>query len=126
MFSIFRIFHCPHCKRCTLRFEKHSYLVNRCIGANNAPYYYLHIILENVNTFIVFWSLMITFEERIDADLVFFIIYLFCGFAHQLHYLKKFIVITISMITNETIFEREKAMNIHWKNERQISMMERM
>lgn len=49
---------------------------------------------------------MITFEERIDSDLVFFILYLSCGLGHFLHYVKKFIDFTKSMLTGETFHER--------------------
>lgn len=94
MAAIFRVFHCPHCKHCCHRYEKHSYLVNRCIGANNVAYYWLHCLLEVLNTGIVFWALLITFEERIDSDLVFFILYLTTGIGHFFHFFKKFYQIT--------------------------------
>jgi hypothetical protein len=123
---VFRVFHCPHCRRCTMKYEKHSYLVNRCISANNLPLYYLHILVENVNIFIVFWSLILTFDERIDSDLIYFIMYLTCALAHQCLYFKKILVHTKTMLTGETLHERNMGMKLHFKNDRQVSMMERM
>ena len=101
-----------------MRYEKHSYLVNRCIGASNVGLYWIHLLLEVVNSFIVFWALMITFDERIDADLIFFILYLACGIGHFAHYLKKFIDVTISMVTGETLHERQFGLKIHYKNDK--------
>lgn len=92
--------------------------MNRCIGANNIPYYYLHLLLEVLNTSIVFWALMQTFEERIDSDLVFFIMYLTVGVGHELHFLKKLYNVTRSMVTNETENERIMGFKLHYKNDK--------
>jgi hypothetical protein len=85
-----------------MKFEKHSYLVNRCIGASNLPLYWIHIVIELINTSIVFWSLFIIFEERIDSDLVFYILYLICGIGHEGLYLKKLYLHTRTMVTGES------------------------
>lgn len=90
------------------------------------PYYWLHLLLEVLNTSIVFWALIITFEERIDSDLVFFIMYLTVGFGHELHFLKKLFNVTRSMLTNESEHERNFGFKLHYKNDKQLSMMERM
>lgn len=49
---------------------------------------------------------MVTFNDRIDADLIFFIFYLIDGIGHEFLYLKKFIVHTKTMLTGETLHER--------------------
>jgi len=54
----------------------------------------------------VFWSLIITFEDRIDADLIFFILYLTVGIGHEGIYFKKIFVHTRTMLTGETLHER--------------------
>lgn len=82
------------------------YRVNRCIGAKNLPLYWIHILIELINTTIVFCALMVTFNDRIDADLIFFIFYLIDGIGHEFLYLKKFIVHTKTMLTGETLHER--------------------
>mmetsp|Transcript_40339 Transcript_40339/g.38815 ORF Transcript_40339/g.38815 Transcript_40339/m.38815 type:complete len:208 (+) Transcript_40339:290-913(+) len=89
-FVVLRCFHCVHCRKCTLRYEKHSYLVNRCISANNIGLYHMFVTTELFNTSIVMWAILVTFEQRIDADLVFFIFYLACVIGHEGLYIKKF------------------------------------
>mmetsp|Transcript_41141 Transcript_41141/g.30256 ORF Transcript_41141/g.30256 Transcript_41141/m.30256 type:complete len:216 (+) Transcript_41141:637-1284(+) len=121
-----RCFHCPHCRKCTLRYEKHSYLFNRCISANNIGLYYLFTCVELLNTSIVFWAVLVTFEDRIDTDLVFFIFYLATAIGHEFLYIKKFCQLTETMVKGETMHERENKLKLHYKMEKQLSMMDRM
>lgn len=80
--------------------------MNTCISANNLPLYYMHIVAELFNTIIVFAAIITTFDERIDSDLLFFILYFFCGCGQLGLYLKKFLVHTKTLLTNETLHER--------------------
>ncbi len=70
--------------------------------------------------------MIVTFEDRIDSDLVFFIMYLTVGVGHELHFLKKLFNTTRSMLTNESEHERTFGFKLHYKNDKQLSMMERM
>ena len=71
-----------------------------------------------INSFIIVWGIILTFNERIDKDLVFFIAYLFCTFGHFILFTKKLLVHTKTMLTNETLHERILASKLHYKCER--------
>jgi hypothetical protein len=123
---VFRMFHCQFCKCCTFKYEKHSYLIQKCIGAKNLPIYYIHVVVELINMLIIFWAMMITFDQRIDEDLVFFVFYLTCMFGHLGLYVKKLVVHTNTMIKGESWHERQGGYRLHYKNDKQLSMMDRM
>ena len=86
----------------------------------------MFVTTELFNTSIVLWAILVTFEQRIDADLVFFIFYLACVIGHEGLYIKKFLQHTKSMVTGETMHERLNTYKLHYKMDRQMSMMDRM
>lgn len=122
-FACFRVFHCQSCKTCTMRYEKHSYLVNKCISANNLPLYWLHIVVEVINASIICFAMCLTFNDNIESELIFFCLYLIVMIGHFGLYIKKFIIHTRSMVTGESLFENENRHRLHYKQDKILSMM---
>lgn len=123
---LYRSFYCPHMKNCAMKYEKHSYLVNTCIGALNLPIYYFHVVVELVNNVIIFFSIILTIDERLDSDLLLFILYFFCSCGHTGLYFKKFLVHTKTMLTGESLHERVMGADCSYKNKKILNMMEKM
>lgn len=109
-----------------MKFEKHTFLVNRCIGANNLMVYWLISVFEVINLTIVFIGMMAQFEKYIDESFITFLIYFPIIVAHLGVFLKKVIVHGKSIITNETLNERLEYKNILYKHKRLLSMQEKM
>lgn len=78
----------------------------------------MHIVLDFLFASIVFYGLVMTFNERIEKDLVIFIGFFFCSVGHFGHYVKKLYVHGWSMLKNESLHERTMGLKIHWKNEK--------
>ena len=100
MFVQLRAFHCVNCNRCVARYERHSYLHNRCIGANNLPYYYWHVNLEFWHAAFIFYGVVTSFTRMIDEALIFYLVYIIVSCALMGIYLKKAVSVTRSMLTN--------------------------
>jgi hypothetical protein len=83
-----------NCDKCIPKFEKHSYLVNRCISPNNFPIYYIIIWLEVITSGIIAYAMGLTFFERLDNDLVFFTLYIMSIVTHVGIFGKRLIIHT--------------------------------
>ena len=115
MFVQFRAFHCPSCNKCCSRWEKHSYLHNRCISANNLPLYYLHCWIEWIHAVFIGYLVSITFSERIDKELLFFLLYLITTIGYVGIFTKKIIVHSKSILTNSSLWERDMGGKLHYR-----------
>ena len=56
----------------------------------------------------------LTLNERFDAEIIFFMLYLITIIGFLANYLKKIIVHTISIVTNQTMWERERQDKLHY------------
>jgi len=97
--------------------------VNKCLGASNAPLYYVFAIFELANSTITLAPLLTSIDSLINDDLALFIVFLSIALPHFCCFLKKVIVMTISMLTNETQFEREMRMRLPYLNKKQVLSM---
>lgn len=88
-----------------MKFEKHSFLINRCIGAYNFPLYWMHIVVEVINTGIIAIALISTFFTILDYGLILFAIYILSLSGQFGLYVKKLYVHTKLIITGESLYE---------------------
>lgn len=126
MFVQFRAFHCHNCNRCVARRERHSFLVLRCIGANNFPIYYLHCWLEMINSLVIFYAICLTFTQRLDNDLILFLFYVMIIITYLWMFTKKLIVHSISVFTGSSLWERENEGKLHYRQRHQVTTMQIM